>query len=274
MKRFIKLVLFIFLVFLASSCAKNNLEVFVPPVIEYKIKDRALAKTLDSLSALKPNRFYAKIKIDFKDDYTDLSFKTSIKLERDSILNAIVTKAGFPIANALISLDSVKILRIPEKCFMKNSWDSFRDLLNIEIDYFNLENILLGRPLTEVFNQKYFVGKEEFDSLLINIKKDSTLYSQEDSILKTELFMLSYILTDDLKDLAQTRIFRSVDSTMIQIKYNKRQVVSGYNLPYDIIISLSSPRYNLFTQLDYEKIEVNEKIEINFIITQKYEICK
>ena len=273
MKRFIKLVLFIFLVFLASSCAKNNLEVFVPPVIEYKIKDRALAKTLDSLSAFKPNRFYAKIKIDFKDNYTDVSFKTSIKLERDSLLNAIVTKAGFPIANALISLDSVKILRIAEKCFMKNSWDSFRDLLNIEIDYFNLENILLGRPLTEVFNQKYFVGKEEFDSLLINIKKDSTLYSQEDSILKTELFMLSYILTDDLKDLAQTRIFRSVDSTMIQIKYNKRQVVSGYNLPYDIIISLSSPRYNLFTQLDYEKIEVNEKIEINFIIPQKYEIC-
>ena len=86
--------------------------------------------------------------------------------------------------------------------------------------------------------------------------------------------MLNYILTDDLKDLAQTRIFRSVDSTMIQIKYNKRQVVSGYNLPYDIIISLSSPRYNLFAQLDFEKIEVNEKIEINFIIPQKYEICK
>ncbi len=273
MKCFIKLVLFIFLVFLASSCAKKNLEVFVPPVIEYKIKDRALAKTLDSLSAFKPNRFYAKIKIDFKDNYTDVSFKTSIKLERDSLLNAIVTKAGFPIANALISLDSVKILRIPEKCFMKNSWDSFRDLLNIEIDFFNLENILLGRPLTEDFNQKYFVGKEQFDSLLINNKKDSTLYLQEDSILKTELFMLSYVLTDDLKDLAQTRIYRSVDSTMIQIKYNKRQVVSEYNLPYDIIISLSSPRYNLFAKLDFEKIEVNEKIEINFIIPQKYEIC-
>ncbi|NBW30128.1 MAG: hypothetical protein EBR35_02565 [Flavobacteriales bacterium] len=60
MKRFIKLFLFLFLVFLASSCAKKNLEVLVPPIIEYKIKDRYLAKTLDSLSALKPNRFYAK----------------------------------------------------------------------------------------------------------------------------------------------------------------------------------------------------------------------
>lgn len=114
MKRFIKLFLFLFLVFLASSCSKKNLEVFVPPVIEYKIKDRSLAKTLDSLSALKPTRFYAKIKIEFKDNYTDVSFKTSIKIERDSLLNAIVTKAGFPIANALISLDSVKILNIPE----------------------------------------------------------------------------------------------------------------------------------------------------------------
>lgn len=274
MKRFIKLVIFIFLVFLASSCAKKNLEVFVPPVIEYKIKDRALAKTLDSLSALKPKYFYAKLKIDFKDNTTDLSFKTSLKIVSDSAVNAIVTKVGFPIANALITIDSIKILNIPGKCVIKNSWDYFRDLLNVEIDCLNLENILLGRPLTEEFNQKYFVGKEEFDSLLINNKKDSTLYLQEDSILKTELFMLSYILTDDLKDLAQTRMYRSVDSTMIQIKYNKRQVVSEYNLPYDIIISLSSPRYNLFAKLDFEKIEVNEKIEINFIIPQKYEICK
>ena len=119
MKRFIKLFLFLLLVLLASSCAKKNLEVFVPPVIEYKIKDRSLAKTLDSLSALKPTRFYAKIKIEFKDNYTDVSFKTSIKIERDSLLNAIVTKAGFPIANALMSLDSVKILNIPEKCFVQ-----------------------------------------------------------------------------------------------------------------------------------------------------------
>jgi len=272
MKRFIKLFLFLFLVFLASSCSKKNLEVFVPPVIEYKIKDRSLAKTLDSLSALKPNRFYAKIKIEFKDNYTDVSFKTSIKIERDSLLNAIVTKAGFPIANALMSLDSVKILNIPEKCFVKNSWNSFRELLNIEIDYFNLENILLGRPLTDAFNQKYFVEKEQFDLQLTKTNIDSTINVPIDSLLMGEL-MVNYILTEDLKDISQTRIFRTIDSTEIEIKYVKRQVISGFNLPYDIIISLSRPSYNLIAHMEYEKLELNEDLEINFVIPQKYEVC-
>ena len=264
--------IFLLVLVLASSCAKKNIELPITPVIEYKIKDRSLAKTLDSLSALKPTRFYAKIKIEFKDNTTDVSFKTSIKIERDSLLNAIVTKAGFPIANALMSLDSVKILNIPEKCFVKNSWNSFRELLNIEIDYFNLENILLGRPLTDEFNQKYFVEKEQFDAQLTKSIEDSTINPPLDSLLMGNL-MVNYILTEDLKDIFQTRIFRASDSTEIIIKYVKRQAISGYNLPYEVIITLSNSRYNLITQLEYEKLEVNLYTEINFVIPQKYEIC-
>ena len=66
MKVFIKIFLFLFLISLVSSCAKKNIEVLVP-VIEYKIKDRALAKILDSLLSLKPKYFYTKIKIDYKE---------------------------------------------------------------------------------------------------------------------------------------------------------------------------------------------------------------
>ena len=272
MNRCLSIFISLSVIILVSSCAKKTIEVITPPIIEFKIKDRALAKTLDSLSAFKPSSFYAKIKIDFKDNNTDVNFKTSIKLERDSLLNAIVTKAGFPIANALISLDSVKILNIPEKCFVKNSWDSFRDLLNIEIDYFNLENILMGRPLTDEFNQKYFVEKEQFDAELTKNREDSSINLPIDSLLIGKL-MVNYILTRDLKDISQTRIFQPSDSTEIEIKYVKRQVISGFNLPYDIIISLSRPSYNLIAHMEYEKLEVNEDLEINFVIPQKYEVC-
>ena len=272
MIRFTKLFIFLCLIFLASSCAKKNLEVIVPPVIEYKIKDRVLAKTLDSLSLIKPKYFYAKIKIDFKDNYNDLSFKTSLKIVSDSALNAIVTKVGFPIANALITIDSAKILIIPAKCIMNNSWDNFRDLLNIEIDYLNLENILLGRPLTDEINQKYFIGKEDYEVTVTNSRKESYLSINEDTLLKSAL-LINYILTSDLKDIAQTRIFSATDSTEIQIQYVSRRVVSGLNLPDKAIISLSKPSYNLVINLEYDNMEVNEKIEITFIIPEKYEVC-
>jgi hypothetical protein len=47
---------------------------------------------LANLSALKPNRFYAKIKIDFKDKTTDVSFKTSIKIFRCLLVSISLKK--------------------------------------------------------------------------------------------------------------------------------------------------------------------------------------
>ena len=272
MKRFIKLFFFLFLIFLVCSCAKKNLEVFVPPVIEYKIKDRALAKTLDSLSLIKPKYFYSKIKIDYKDNVNDISFKTSLKIVADSALNAIVTKIGVPIVNGLITPDSIKILNILGKCFTNNSWGDYRKLLNIEIDYLNLENILLGRPLTDAFNQKYFVEKEEYEVALNNSRKESYLYLPQDSLPKSNL-ILNYILTTDLKNLSETRIFSANDSTEIQIQYLSRELVAGFNLPNNAIISLYKPGYKLILKLEYEKMAGNEKNEIIFVIPEKYEVC-
>jgi hypothetical protein len=125
---------------------------------------------------------------------------------------------------------------------------------------------------TDAFNQKYFVEKEQFDKQLTKTNKDSTINAPIDSLLMGEL-MVNYILTEDLKDISQTRIFRAIDSTEIEIKYVKRQVISGFNLPYDIIISLSRPSYNLIAHMEYEKLELNEDLEINFVIPQKYEVC-
>ena len=271
MKRFIKLLLFIFIMFLASSCAKKNLEVLAP-VIEYKIKDRALAKTLDSLSLIKPRYFYTKIKIDYKDNTTDVSFKTSLKIVSDSAINAIVTKIGIPIANGLITTDSAKILNIQQKCLYNSSWDNFRKLLNIEIDYPNLENILLGRPLTDQFNQKYFVDREEYDAIVENSKKVSDTVLSAATLPKSKL-LLNYILQDNLRDLAETRIFSTNDSTDIRIQYLSREIVSGFNLPSNLVISLFNQDYKILIKLEYDKIAVNEKIEIIFVIPERYEVC-
>ena len=86
--------------------------------------------------------------------------------------------------------------------------------------------------------------------------------------------MVNYILTSNLKDIAQTRIFSASDSTEIQIQYVSRQVVSEFNLPDKTKILLSKPSYNLEINLEYNNLEVTEKIEITFIIPEKYEVCK
>ena len=63
------------------------------------------------------------------------------------------------------------------------------------------------------------------------------------------------------------------DSTDIRIQYLSREIVSGFNLPNKVLISLSKSKYNLVVKLEYDKTTVNEKIEIIFLIPEKYEVC-
>ena len=124
----------------------------------------------------------------------------------------------------------------------------------------------------DAFNQKYFVEKEEYEAMAESSKKVSDTTLSIATIPKSKL-LLNYILQDNLKDLAETRIFSTDDSTDIRIQYLSREIVSGFNLPNKVLISLSKSKYNLVVKLEYDKTTVNEKIEIIFLIPEKYEVC-
>ena len=107
---------------------------------------------------------------------------------------------------------------------------------------------------------------------LNNSRKESYLPLPQDSLPKSNL-ILNYILTTDLKNLSETRIFSANDSTEIRIQYLSRELVAGFDLPNKAIISLSKPDYKLILKLKYEKMAGNKKNEIIFVIPEKYEVC-
>ncbi len=261
MKLFSNFFIPLFLVFLASSCAKKIIEVVASePIIEYKIKDKVLRDALDSLSLLKVKTFYTKLKVDYKAGKQDLSFKASVKIVTDSAMNVIFSYANIPIINALITNDSIKIIDRQAKCYTKERLNYFSELFGIDFSYQNIENLIMGRPMTKEFNEAFYVGKAEYDSIF------------RDTTAKNNL-ILNYSLSSETKKLVMTKIFKPSDSIEIQIRYVSTQVISDFTLPNEINISISSPRNKIFIRLEYDKPEVDKKLELIFIIPEKYEIC-
>ncbi|MGB0914611.1 MAG: DUF4292 domain-containing protein, partial [Crocinitomicaceae bacterium] len=82
-----------------------------------KAKDTELTQVLDSLSSVKFDYFYSKISTKYKDSSQNVSFKTSVRITKDSAVNTLITFARFPVFNAIVTLDSVKVTDKQKKCY-------------------------------------------------------------------------------------------------------------------------------------------------------------
>ena len=82
-------------------------------------KTNELTARLDSISKNIPNTFYTKISTEFKDTNQQLSFKTSIRLVKDSAMTALVTYLGIPVVNSLVTKDTLAFTLKKEKHYEK-----------------------------------------------------------------------------------------------------------------------------------------------------------
>jgi hypothetical protein len=88
-----------------------------------------------------------------------------------------------------------------------------------------------------------------------------------------EDIVINYILSKDAKELSKTTITSPSDSTEIVVDYNSRNLVKNINVPYEVVIKITTPRNVMYIKLEYEKVEVDEPQELLIIIPEKYEKC-
>ena len=115
MNRCINYFTFIGTMVLLFSCAKQLTDVQHEKLPRKKTQD--LIATMDSLSLIKPTFFYTKIATEFSDTNRNISFKTSIRMVKDSAINTTITYAKIPIINSIITSDTVKVINKRDKCY-------------------------------------------------------------------------------------------------------------------------------------------------------------
>lgn len=278
MTRSIKLLSVLGTLFLLFSCSPKLMEGDGEKLPRRKTPE--LLAVMDSLSHRKPGFFYTKIATDFADTNRNISFKTSIRMVRDSAINTLITYAKIPIINSIITTDTVTIVNKRDKCYIVQSLGYIKDNFGIDFNYRNLEELILGMPLDYDTTQKYFQIHDPYNYIISSHKKreikklDRNDRLNENRQQEKDDIIIKYYLTNDAHGLKAMNIESPSDSTSIQVDYLTREMVQDYNIPKTVFIHIISPRNDMRINLEYDKVEIDQPQPLFLVIPEGYEKCE
>ena len=84
----------------------------------------------------------------------------------------------------------------------------------------------------------------------------------------------NFRLSKDGFEIAMHISRRSGHVRKIFIDYLKKEINVGYVLPKEIEIRILTAKNNVFIRLEYDRIEINQPLEIYFTIPENYEHCQ
>lgn len=260
---------------LLVACSRK-IVILNPDKLERR-KTSELVSTLDSLHLLKPNFFYTKIATKFKDTNQSVSFKTSIRMVKDSAINALITFAALPIFNSMLTPDSLTILNKRNKCYTKAKLSYIKDNFGYAFDYKNVEELVLGLPLAYDTNQKYFQIHDPFNYIISSHRKREIRRNDKgkpDRRGESDDIIIKYYLTNDAHGLKRMDIESPGDSTRVQVDYLSRERVSNYDIPKEVTVQVFTPTNTIHVSLDYDKVEINQPQQLFLVIPENYEVCE
>jgi hypothetical protein len=270
-----------------GSCARRPVADDKPIKLE-KRKLVELVRVMDSLTVLRPASFYTKIKCHFSDTNRRISFKTSIRCIRDSIINPMITYAGIPLVNSIIRPDSLIISNRKDKCAIRSNMNFIKESFGVDFDYKNVEELLLGLPVAYDTTQRYFMINDPYNYIISSHRKRvirretrNRQHDRDGNLLQRDRMdnneadnvLIRYYIDPSLKSIKRLVIDSPDDTTHITIDYLNRDTVDTYLLPKEVVIDIVTARNHIVLTMDYDKTEINTPQEIYFVIPEEYGEC-
>ena len=239
-----------------------------------KVENLSTNKLLDSISAycFKFEYFSSKISTEAKAGELDKSFKTNLKMRQDSAIWMTFTVANFVGASAIITLDSVKVLNKLDKKYFKGDFNYINEMFNTELDFFMLQDILVGNLVNFDPNAKYKMKEDTAYYFISTVGKRKLRRTFEhERLQKKEPFVYRYWINPGTYRPARMIINDLSDSTSLEVIYRNYELVDSVLVPSEIFILATSPGKEATIELIFSRSKVNEFTEFPFKIPEGYE---
>ena len=246
---------FVLILFIVASCSSSKKALGTANVAE-RIAANKVAKKHLAANFNKEN-LEAKLKVNYTDESTNQSVTVKLRLQKDSVIWLNATYAGFLVARAKITPTRVSYYEKLNKTYFDGDFVFLKRLLGAEVNFKQLQNILLGQAIVDLDAQD-FSGSIESNAHLLVPEKQNPLYD-----------LLFWINPQHFK-LDRQALKNSPKNQLLEIFYRGYSEVDGTLFPKEIVIEgKDSEKFTQIT-IDYRSVVFNVDFSTPFSIPRGY----
>ena len=166
--KFLRFILVVMLVF--TSCKTNNLvvgkSIATKKMSARKVSKKHIATSFDQKT------IDARLKVIYKSDTDKYNLNVKLRIDKDKViwLN-VVYKRVVLIARAKITPNSVSYYNKINKTYFKGNFDLLESMLGAEVNFKQLQNMLLGETIFDLKEQKYTSVVDNEAHLLLPVQQ-------------------------------------------------------------------------------------------------------
>lgn len=239
-----------------------------------KIDNLSTNKLIDSITAhcFQFQYFSSKISTEAIAPSGEKSFKTNLKMRSDSVIWISLTVMNFVGYTAAITLDSVKVLDKMNKKYFAGDFNYINELLNTELDFFMLQDILTGNLINFDPTAKYKTKEDTAYYYISTVGKRKLKRTFEhERLQKKEPYVYRYWIYPGVFRPARMMINDLSDSTSLEVVYRQYEVIDSFSVPSEIYIEAIAPGKKASIELKFSRTKVNEFTDFPFNIPASYE---
>jgi hypothetical protein len=198
-----------------------------------------------------------KAKADLNIDGNQNDVSLNIRVRHGEAIWVFVTAlAGLEVARAYITPDSIQIINRLESTYTNKPFKYIYEFTNPRVDFNTLETIIAGNPQKEV------------------VTESSELSVQDNQIvLKRVIESLIYLLRfNDLHKVVQTSLGDDSAAQNLSVDYGEFMKVEDQIFPHLVKIKSRVERKNVVIDLKYNRIGINEIVEMPFTVPKRFTV--
>ena len=194
----------------------------------------------------------ARVGVDYQDDKQSRSITMNLRMEKGKHIWMSASLLGFTLAKVHITPDRVQFYEKLNKRYFDGDFRLISDFLGEELDFEQLEKVLMGQAVEPLLNYNYSVAENSY------------VFRADGAFSK-----LFRIRPSDFK-LSQQAISKPAENSFLMIKYPEYQEVGKIIIPQ--VINIDAKRNQRFSKvnLDFNRVELDEDLSFPFEIPDGY----
>ena len=257
--RYFTYVLLFFLV--ATSCKpkKNIVE-----VVEIKnLSARKIIKNHES-NAFSAKTLDARLKISYSDNRKDKKNKVNISARLRILKDSIIWIKGTKVVSAFrikITPSTFSYYSPIEKEYFEGDYSFLRELLGTEVDFQQLQNLLLGQSILNLKDQRYS-SKVEENTYKLTPKKQK------------ELYRIFFFFHPDHFKLKRQLLKINDDTQTLRVEYDSYTSKDNQLIPKRILVNANEKEKYTNIDIYFKSFELNKLLKTPYRIPRGYKKMK